>query len=140
MMSPPLIRQVKEHIDPARTVIIDAPPGTSCPVLAAVRGSDFCLLVTEPTPFGLHDFSLAVALLKKCGIPCGVVINRCDMGDAGVEDLCREEKIPVLLRIPFDRAVAEGYARGVPLVSIASSYRRDFEALAARLQKRGVAP
>ncbi len=140
MMSPPLIRQVKEHIDPARTVIIDAPPGTSCPVVAAVRGSDLCLLVTEPTPFGLHDLMLAVDLLKEMRIPFGVVINRCDMGDAGVEDLCRKERIPVLMRIPFSRAVAEGYARGVPLVGIAPSYRRDFEELAGRLQQRGVAP
>ncbi len=135
MMSPPLIRQVKEYIEPGKTVIIDAPPGTSCPVVAAVRDSDFCILVTEPTPFGLHDFSLAVALLKKCGIPCGAVINRCDMGDAGVEEMCRKENIPVLLRLPFDRAIAQGYARGVPLICINPSYRRDVEGLAARLRQ-----
>jgi len=133
MMSPPLIRQVKERMNTDRTVIIDAPPGTSCPVVAALRGSDFCLLVTEPTPFGLHDLILSIDLLKELRIPHGVVINRCDLGDSGVDDLCRKEGIPVLLRLPFDRAVAEGYARGVPLVDVDGYYRQDFRKMFERI-------
>ncbi|HGJ64741.1 TPA: (4Fe-4S)-binding protein, partial [bacterium] len=92
--SPNLIRQVKEYINPARTTIIDAPPGTSCPVIASVNGSDFCILVTEPTPFGLNDLSLAVEVLNKLGIPSGVVINRSDIGDEKVSLFCKENNIP----------------------------------------------
>jgi MinD superfamily P-loop ATPase len=111
-MSPPLIYAVKEMIDPGRITIIDAPPGTSCPVVTAVKGCDFCLLVTEPTPFGLNDLDLAYQMVDKLGIPAGVVINRCDMGDGGVEEYCRKMGLPVLLKIPWDRELAALYARG----------------------------
>ena len=84
-LSPPLIRAVKDYINPTRTVIIDVPPGTSCPVIEAVKGSDYCILVTEPTPFGLNDLILAIEVLKKLDIPFGVVINRADIGDEKVD-------------------------------------------------------
>ena len=84
-MAPPVIRQVKRYINPTHTVIIDAPPGTSCPVITAVSGTDFCVLVTEPTPFGLNDLQLAVEAMRKLNIPFGVVINRCDLGDYKTE-------------------------------------------------------
>ncbi|MBM3212752.1 (4Fe-4S)-binding protein, partial [Candidatus Poribacteria bacterium] len=106
IMSPPLIRQVKGYINPTHTTIIDAPPGTSCPVIAAVDGSDFCLLVTEPTPFGLNDLVLAVEVLKKLNIFYAVIINRSDIGDEGVETYCRDNSIPIIMRIPFDRDIA----------------------------------
>ncbi len=125
-MSPPLIRRVKEYINPTRTVIIDAPPGTSCPVIAAVKGSDFCILVTEPTPFGLNDLILAVEVLRKLDIAFGVVINRCDVGDEKVEDYCIKEKIPVLMRIPFSREIAVSYSEGLPIVQKDHSYRDKF--------------
>ncbi len=125
-LSPPLIRRVKGYIDPARTAIIDAPPGTSCPVITAVKGSDFCVLVTEPTPFGLNDLILAVEVLRKLKIPCGVVINRCDIGDGKVEDYCKEEAVPVLMKIPFSREIAVSYSEGVPIVKKDESYQDMF--------------
>lgn len=129
ILSPPLIRQVKKHINPTRTVIIDAPPGTSCPVIAAVLGSDFCVLVTEPTPFGLNDLVLAVEVLKKLAIPFGVVINRADIGDHKTENYCESNKIPVLMRIPFDREIAVLYSKGMPLVQGKQEYTEKFQDL-----------
>ena len=128
-MSPPLIRQVKGVIDRSRTTILDAPPGTSCPVINALEGSDYCLLVTEPTPFGLNDLALAVEVLKVMGMPHGLVINRCDIGDGGVEAYARANAIPVLMRIPFDRTIAELYSRGINIVEKDGDYAEKFRAL-----------
>jgi MinD superfamily P-loop ATPase len=127
IMSPPLIKQVKEYINPRRTVIIDAPPGTSCPVIAAVKGSDFCVLVTEPTPFGLNDLILAVEVLEKLKIPFGVVINRSDIGDRKVDDYCKSKKAPILMRIPFDKEIAFLYSNGIPLVREKKEFRERFQ-------------
>jgi MinD superfamily P-loop ATPase len=127
IMSPPLIKQVKEYINPIRNVIIDAPPGTSCPVIASVKGSDFCILVTEPTPFGLNDLILAVEVLRKLGIPFGVVINRSDIGDDKVDLFCQENKIPILMRIPFDREIALLYSKGIPVVEEKKEYVKRFQ-------------
>lgn len=135
VMAPPLIRQVKRYVQPERTVIIDAPPGTSCPVIAAVKGSDYCVLVTEPTPFGLHDLELAVEVIKKLGIPFGVVINRADIGDDKTETFCRDNDIPVLMRIPFDREIAVLYSRGIPLVNEKPQYREQFKGMFARIKE-----
>jgi len=115
-MTPPLIRRVRSSVNKDKTVIIDAPPGTSCPVIAAIRGADFVLLVTEPTPFGLHDLQLAVGVVRILGIPCGLVINRADMGDDRVWEYARTEQLPVLMEIPFDRKIAEAYSRGRTIV------------------------
>jgi MinD superfamily P-loop ATPase len=130
-MSPPLIRQVKKHVDRtrSRTSIIDAPPGTSCPVINALEGSDYCLLVTEPTPFGLNDLTLAVEVLRVLGIPHGLVINRCDIGDEAVESYARDNGIPVLMRIPFDREIAERYSRGLNIVETDGTYAKEFRRL-----------
>ena len=128
-MSPPLIRQVKEHINPKKTVIIDAPPGTSCPVVTSVKGSDFCVLVTEPTPFGLNDLILAVEVLRKLKIPFGVVINRSDLGNNKTEEYCKQEDIPVLMRIPFKREIAMAYSKGEPIVKAFPEYKKDFQGL-----------
>jgi MinD superfamily P-loop ATPase len=125
-MAPPVIREVKKYIDPANIVIIDVPPGTSCPVIEAIKGSDFCLLVTEPTPFGLNDLSLAVEVVRKLGIPCGVVINRIGVGDEGVEKYCHEQDIPIMLRIPLDRKIATLYSQGIPLVEGMPRWREEF--------------
>jgi len=129
MMSPPIIKRVKEHIDPRKTVIIDVPPGTSCPVVEAVKGSDFCLLVTEPTPFGLNDLALAVEVLKKLSIPCGVLINRAGVGDNKVEEYCKEEGILILLHIPLDTEIARNYSRGITLVQGMPQWRPAFQRL-----------
>ena len=129
IMSPPLIRQVEDRIYPSRTVIIDAPPGTSCPVIAAVKKSDYCILVTEPTPFGLNDLVLAVEVLRKLKIPFGVVINRADIGDDKVENYCRDNNITILMRIPFDREIALFYSRGIPLIQGKPEYKEKFREL-----------
>jgi len=115
-MSPPLIRRVRQASSPNGMVIIDAPPGTSCPVIASLRGADYVCLVTEPTPFGLNDLELAVGAVRKLKIPMGIVINRADVGDGRILEYARRESIPVLLEIPFERSTAETYARGEILV------------------------
>jgi len=125
-MATPVIREVKRHIDPTKTVIIDVSPGTSCPVVEAVRGSDFCLLVTEPTPFGLHDLSLAVDTVKAVGIPCGIVLNRAGSAYSKVEEYCLEVDIPLLMRIPLDMEIARLYSRGVTLVQGMPEWRGKF--------------
>lgn len=119
-MAVPVIRQLKKWAvpQPCQAVIVDTSPGTSCPVVEAVRGADFLLLVTEPTPFGLHDLKLAVEVAGELNIPAGVVINRDEIGDAGVEEFCEAEGLPILLRIPFDRSLAAGIAQGKTLVEI----------------------
>ena len=127
-LAPPVVKAVRNKVGPARgTVIIDSPPGTSCPVVASVRGSDYCILVTEPTPFGLNDLTLAVDMVRELAVPFGVVINRAGLGDARVTAYCRQENIPVLLEIPFDRRFAASYARGGQLV-------RDFPELGDSLR------
>lgn len=111
-MSPPLIRAVRAADSNRKLVLIDAPPGTSCPVVAAVYRSDYCMLVTEPTPFGLHDLRLAVEMLRSLRIPFGVVVNRMGIGDDRVHRYCAENHIVLLAEIPDDRRVAAAYARG----------------------------
>jgi MinD superfamily P-loop ATPase len=134
-MAPPVIRRVKEHIDAGKTAIIDVSPGTSCPVVEAVRESDFCLLVTEPTPFGLSDLALAVEVMKKLNIPCGVVVNRAGVGDSKVEEYCQEGDIPLLLHIPLDTQIARLYSRGVPLVEGMPEWRGAFHKLFQDIRK-----
>ncbi len=126
LMAPPIIREVKKHIDSRNEVIIDVSPGTSCPVVEAIKGSDFCLLVTEPTPFGLNDLSLAVEVVRELGIPCGVVINRAGVGDGKIEPYCSEQRLPILLRIPLDRKIATLYSKGVPLIEGMPEWRNAF--------------
>lgn len=125
-MAPPVIREVKKYANPANTVIIDVPPGTSCPVIEAVKGSDFCLLVTEPTPFGLNDVSLAVEVVRELHIPCGLIINRVGVGDKEIERYCHREGVPILLRIPLDRNIAMLYSKGISLAEGIPEWRYEF--------------
>jgi len=125
-MSPPLIRKVREYTQPDILTIIDAPPGTSCPVIASMKNADFVLLVTEPTPFGLHDLKLAVGAVKILGIPCGLVINRSDMGDDQVKVYAGQEDLPILMKIPFDRRIAEIYSRGNMIVESMPEWKDKF--------------
>jgi len=134
-MVPPLIRKVRERVDDAATVIIDAPPGTSCPVIAAMRDVDFILLVTEPTPFGLHDLRLAVEAVKTLGIPCGLVINRADLGDQGVHEYAKQEGLPILLEIPFSREIARMYSQGGVLARDFPEWREKFAGLYEEIRK-----
>ncbi|MDD3297041.1 MAG: ATP-binding protein [Candidatus Omnitrophica bacterium] len=126
MMAPPLIKAVKKYINPEKVTIIDAPPGTSCPVITAIKGSDFVILVTEPTPFGLNDLVLAVEVVRKLGIDFGVVINRSDLGNEKTDEYCRRENIPILMKIPFKREIASAYSKGVPIVEAIAGYKEKF--------------
>ena len=139
-MSPPVIRALKEYIDPSRTTIIDAPPGTSCPVVETVKGSDFSILVTEPTPFGLNDLRLAAETSRLLKIPFGVVINRTDIGNSDVEDYCQAENIPVLMTIPMDRRIAAAYSEGKPIIEVLPSYKTKFLDLYLKIQELLVGP
>ncbi|NLS78653.1 MAG: P-loop NTPase [Chloroflexi bacterium] len=149
-LAPPIIRQLKRQaLTPARregVVIIDASPGTSCPVVESLRGADVALLVTEPTPFGLHDLRLAVEVARdELGLPVGVVINRAaargaavrgaDAGDDGVERFCAEQGVPVWLRIPLDRRIAEAYSEGLPLVRALPRYKDQFLEMYQQMMK-----
>ena len=143
LIAVPIIKEIKEkaikryhrrlqedaEVKGQEIILIDAPPGTSCPVIEAVKGSDYTILVTEPTPFGLHDLVLAVEVLEKLQIPHGVVLNRCDIGDSKVEQYCKQHNIPILLSIPHDREIAEAYSKGIPMVSINSDYKQKFNKL-----------
>lgn len=128
-MAPPLIHAVKARLRKDLPAILDAPPGTSCPVIATLRGADFVLLVTEPTPFGLHDLTLAVEMVRELGIPFGVVVNRVGIGDDRVHRYCGEEDIPILLEIPDDRRIAEACSRGNLIVEALPEYRGLFRSL-----------
>lgn len=125
-MAPPLIRAVKAHLQNGLPAILDAPPGTSCPVIATLRETDFVVLVTEPTPFGLHDLRLAVDMVRELKIPFGVVVNRVGVGDDRVHVYCNDQKIPVILEIPDDRRIAEVYSRGELIVESLPEYRELF--------------
>ena len=128
-MAPPLIKEVKKYQDRAQVTVIDVPPGTSCPVVASLKNIDFCLIVTEATPFGLNDMDLLVQLLKEMKVPYGVVLNRADLGDDGVEKFCEREKIPLFLKLPFDREIARLNAEGVSLIEEIPWVREAFKDL-----------
>ncbi len=138
-MATPVIRELKKKGLPAEEetiAILDAPPGNSCPVVETMRGSDFVLLVTEPTPFGLHDLRLAVQVAREeLGLPAGVVINRDGVGDDSVERFCAEAGLPILMRIPLDRRIAEAYAQGETIVARLPAYRERFQALYRRIEE-----
>ncbi len=128
-MATPLIHELKEGIDPDSLAILDAPPGTGCPTIAAIQGADLALLITEPTPFGLHDLKAAVGVARSVGVPIGVIINRGGIGDDMVERYCADEGIPIVMRIPFDREIARLYSQGIPLVDALPEWRDRFRAL-----------
>lgn len=128
-MSPPLIRAVKKYAKTDGITIIDAPPGTSCPVIESIKNSDYVILVTEPTPFGLNDLILAVGMVRELGIPFGVLINRASIGDGRVRDYCLQEDIKILLEIPDDRKIAEAYSRGEVVVDVLPELRDTFKEL-----------
>lgn len=134
----PLIRELKKKVSPAAFSIVDVPPGTSCPVVESLRESDFSILVTEPTPFGLHDLELAAGVAKKLGVPSGVVINRTSLGDGEgpIRDFCRAEKIPVMMNIPFDRKIAEAYSKGETIFEALPSYREKFSEISKQIAEK----
>ncbi len=133
VLAPKVIEKAKSYVKPEKISIIDAPPGTSCPTVAAIRGSDFCVLVTEPTPFGLHDLELAYEVTKTLNVRAGVIINKSDE-DSLIEAFCRERGIPILLKIPFSRKIAKAYSMGIPLVKEISEYKEDFRRILEKIK------
>ena len=134
-MAIPVIKSVKNEIDSEKNVIIDAPPGTSCPVLESITGSDYVILVTEPTPFGLHDLKLAVDVVRRMNLPFGIIINRDGVGDKRVEFYCQQENIPILLKIPHDMQIASLYSNGEPFVLHMPQLKNAFEQLMERIKQ-----
>ena len=126
--SPPLIKAVRKAAG-GGPMIIDAPPGTSCPVVASIQGVDYLLLVGEPTPFGIHDLSLAIELAGILGLPYGVVVNRSGPGDAKLAALCKERRAPVLAWFPYDLDAARAYSRGQLPIEALPEYRQRMESL-----------
>lgn len=134
-MSPPAIRAVKAAAPNADLMLFDCPPGTSCPAIEGVRGSDLVLLVTEPTPFGLNDLKLAVEMVRVLKIPMAVVLNRCDIGDDEVRRYCDAQRIPIWAEIADDRAVAEAYSRGQLACDVVPAFGDRIRALLGRILK-----
>lgn len=135
-MAPPVIREVKKYINKDLDSIIDAPPGTSCPVIESVKGSDFSILVTEPTPFGLNDLKLGVEVLRKLSIPFGVIINRSDLGGMETVEYCKKEGVDILMNIPFEKKIAQIYSRGGLIIDEIPSYKEGFLKLWESVKKR----
>ena len=132
-MAVPLIREVKKQLGKYTDIIIDAPPGTACPMVEAISDTDHVLLVTEPTPFGLNDLKLAVETTRKLELPHSVIINRADSGDRSVREFCDHNNIPVISEIPDDRRVAESYSKGEMIYRILPEFRKYFEAIVERI-------
>lgn len=125
-MATPVIKSLKRRINKERDAILDAPPGTSCPMIETIRETDFCILVTEPTPFGLYDLKLAVDVVRDMRIPFGVIINRDGVGDDEVERYCQDENIPILMRIPQNEEIASLYSQGIPFVTELHGWGKQF--------------
>ena len=134
-MATPIIRHMKKKISEEKISILDSPPGTACPVIESLHGSDFALLVTEPTPFGLHDLKLSVGVAREMDIPVGVIINRDGIGDENVAKYCDEKDVPVLMRIPNDREIAELYSNGIPFVNNFEDWKERFNQLFETIEK-----
>ena len=133
LMSPAVISGVKKAAGDPEILILDSPPGTSCPVIEAVKDAEFVLLVTEPTPFGLNDLELAVGMVRELNIPFAVAINRSDVGNEDVKEYCNREKIEIVLEIPDDRKIAEAYSRGEMVIHALPEYQKTFESCWTRI-------
>jgi MinD superfamily P-loop ATPase len=144
-MSPPLMREVKKELQHwlksrPMDVIIDAPPGVSCPAVNAVMDADVVALVTEPTPFGLYDLQLAHQAFLPLRKPMGIVINRAGMGDNQVYDFCRSKNLPIWLEIPYKRQIATAYSKGRIIATISSELQAMFTTLTNKIRQAADAP
>ncbi|MBN1917684.1 MAG: ATP-binding protein [Verrucomicrobia bacterium] len=136
--SPPIVRAVRASLGKSDLAIIDAPPGTTCPMVAAVNETGFVCLVTEPTPFGLHDLTIAVETVRELDVPMGVVINRADIGDDRVQRYCADERIPILGEIPHNLRIAQAYSRGDLIVEALPEFAPLFKGILARIERAAV--
>lgn len=134
-ISIPIIRELKKHMKKDMPVILDCSPGASCTVVQSIEGCDYCLLVTEPTPFGLHDLKIAVELVSKMGIPCGVVVNKASQTNKSIHKFCQEEGIEILMEIPFSQEIAKGYSKGVLPVSDNPKWQQKFSELYQKVER-----
>ncbi|MBN1367469.1 MAG: ATP-binding protein [Dehalococcoidales bacterium] len=134
-MATPVIRKVKDQIKRDGIALIDVPPGTSCPVVESVKGSDFCILVTEPTLFGLNDLELAVDTVQTLNIPCGLILNRAGTRDVIVEEYCRKNNLPLLMKIPLDLETARLYSRGITLAEGKLEWRDKFVEVVRKVEE-----
>lgn len=135
-MSPPLIRGVLRQIRSNEVNIIDAPPGTSCPVIGSIRDADFVVLVTEPTPFGLNDLGLALDMVRELGIPHGIVVNRAEDDNRDAESFCQKRQVEILTKIRDDRRIAECYSKGEMILKGVPDVQKYFEQLWKAIRKR----
>jgi MinD superfamily P-loop ATPase len=135
LAAPEVIAQVKKYINHEDLTIMDAPPGSSCSVVESVKNVDFCILVTEPTPFGLSDLKIMVDLLKKLSIPTGIIINQYEEGQTLIEDYAREKNVPILARIPFDREIAHYYSTGIPFITSMPGYKDIFAGIIPEIKE-----
>jgi len=134
--TPSLIKRVKGNSLGEGVVIIDVPPGTSCPVVEAVKETDFVLLVTEPTPFGLNDLKLAVGMVRELKIPFAVVVNRSDPDEQMTNQYCHDENIDIIFEVPDDRRIAEAYSVGKMIIDVLPEYKEAFTGLYESVSKR----
>jgi MinD superfamily P-loop ATPase len=132
----PIITAVKEHINKEGLVVLDSPPGTACPVVESVDGSDYCIMVTEPTPFGLHDLEVAAEVVMQLGIPLGVVVNFAGIGDRGVYEFCEKKNIPIIMEIPYDRRIAELYSNGISFTTEMPEWKPRFQELLKTIREQ----
>lgn len=135
LLVPTIIEELKKKAKEEGPVILDAPPGNTCAALETIEGSDFCILVTEPTPFGLHDLKLSVRMLRNTDTPFGVIVNRAGIGNKGVEEYCEREKIPILMKIPYDKKIAELYSEGIPFTKEMKEWNEKFADLYLRIKE-----
>ncbi|MDK2891654.1 ATP-binding protein [Methanohalophilus sp.] len=134
-MASPLIQRLKCYADENKTIILDAPPGTACPMITTLKDVDYCILVTEPTPFGLHDLKLAVEVVEKMSIPAGIIINQDAEGYSEVEEFCKSKNIPIILRIPYDRRIAEMYSKGIPFAEELPGWKEKFREMYEQIKR-----
>jgi MinD superfamily P-loop ATPase len=132
-MATPVVRTLKRRATEGLLTILDAPPGTACPVIATVNGCDYCILVTEPTPFGLYDLGLAIEVVNELGVPAGIVINKDDGSSGSIGAYASEHNIPILMRIPLSRDIATLYSRGFTLEQADKSWETELHGLYERV-------
>lgn len=135
-ISIPIISKLKSQAKEDMLVILDCSPGASCTVVESIEECDFCILVTEPTPFGLHDFKIAVQLVRKMGLPFGVVLNKASKSDSIIHDYCQEENIEILLEIPFSEDIAKAYSKGILPAQDSYVWKTKFQKLYERIKEK----
>ena len=134
-ISIPILSELKMRIREDMLVILDCPPGASCAVVNSIEGCDYCVLITEPTPFGLHDIKIAVQLVRNMGIPFGVVLNKASINNKPIYDFCQSEAIDILMEIPFSEEIAQSYSKGILPVEINDSWKEKFKELYEKIER-----